>query len=139
MDVAGRWRNSYRLFSLEVSKSHSVQCLNNIDRICKSVRNILQTENAGCAGEARTKSIIVVVAVVAVVVAVAVYRLFPLVTQAICEVSPSHSLARQTLNLAPRFVAFSCFPQNGPFAGLLRSCSPCGSLRIPIHCLLYSV
>ena len=84
--------------------------------------------------------VIEVVVVVEVVVAAAVYPLVPLATQAIPFVKHLNlSVARQNLNLAPRFAAFSCFPQNGPFAGLFPSSSPCGSLRIPIQCLFYIV
>jgi hypothetical protein len=76
--------------------------------------------------------VVVVVAAVSVTVKIAVtaavYPLVPLTTLAISATSPSHSVSRQTLNLVPYFAALSYFPQNGPFA-LLRSSSPCGSLR----------
>jgi hypothetical protein len=104
MDVAGRWRNSYRLCSLDGSNSHVIQHLHNIDRFCKSVRNILQTENAGCAGKSKTRNSIVVVVVVVVVIAVAaaaavVYPPVPLTAQSICELSPSHSVKNLQLTL----------------------------------------
>jgi hypothetical protein len=54
---------------------------------------------------------------VVVAVAAALYPLVPLAaTQVICDASPSPSVAHQTLNLAPCFTTFSCFPQNGPSA-----------------------
>jgi len=47
-------------------------------------------------------------------------------TQGICEASSSDSVARQPLNLTPRFTEFFCFLQNDPFSGLIRFSSPCG-------------
>ena len=77
--------------------------------------------------------VVIIAAVVAVAVLVAVYPLVPLVTQAISETSPSHPVARQTVNFPPCFAAFYCFLPNGPFPGLLRPSSQSDFLRIPIQ------
>jgi hypothetical protein len=81
---------------------------------------------------------VVVVVVAAVAVLAVVYPLVPSVTQAINEASPSHSVARQTLNLPPCFAAFSCSLQNGPFPSLLLSSSTSEFLRVLIERLFFN-
>jgi len=60
-------------------------------------------------------------------------------TYAIFEAPPSDTAIHQPLNLSPCFAGFSCFLQNGPLPGLLRSSCPSGSLRISAQSFVLNV
>jgi len=88
---------------------------------------------------------VVVVAVVLVVVleivvaAAAVGTFVAFGTNKICEASPFDCAARQPLNFASRFAAFSCFLQNGPFSSFLSVFPLLLALRIQTHRLFVNM